>query len=178
VERLSKINIDSLKNFQHHQKLKQAALTAIAVHLNPKDVKQLKDTFKALDKNGDGCLTLDELRHGLSEVKNGEEILALMQAADTDKSGTINYTEFIAATMDAQIFMREENLRNAFMIFDTDQSGKIDAKEIKALLEGEEFQDQIEHDKLKAVVDEVDTNGDGEIDFEEFLTMMRNIKPS
>jgi calcium-dependent protein kinase len=101
VERLSKINIDSLKNFQHHQKLKQAALTAIAVHLNPKDVKQLKDTFKALDKNGDGCLTLDELRHGLSEVKNGEEILALMQAADTDKSGTINYTEFIAATMDA-----------------------------------------------------------------------------
>lgn len=39
VERLNKINIDSLKNFQHHQKLKQAALTAIAVHLNPKDVK-------------------------------------------------------------------------------------------------------------------------------------------
>jgi hypothetical protein len=28
----------------------------------------------------------------LSDVKNGEEILALMQAADTDKSGTINYT--------------------------------------------------------------------------------------
>lgn len=69
-----------------------------------------------------------------------------MQAADTDKSGTINYTEFIAATMDAQIFMREENLRNAFMMFDTDGSGKIDAKEIKALLEGEEFKDQINHD--------------------------------
>lgn len=72
-----------------------------------------------------------------------------MQAIDTDKSGTINYTgnyfikymilEFIAATLDAQVFMREENLRNAFMMFDVDNSGKIDAKEIKALLEGEEF---------------------------------------
>lgn len=101
-----------------------------------------------------------------------------MQAADTDKSGTINYTEFIAATMDAQIFMREENLRNAFMMFDTDGSGKIDAKEIKALLEGEEFKDQINHDQLSHVVSEVDTNGDGEIDFEEFLTMMRSINPS
>ena len=62
IERLNKINIDSLKSYQHHQKLKQAALTAIAVHLKPKDVQQLKDTFKDLDKNGDGCLTLEELR--------------------------------------------------------------------------------------------------------------------
>jgi Ca2+-binding EF-hand superfamily protein len=45
-----------------------------------------------LDKNGDGSLTLEELRTGLSDIKNGEEILALMQAADTDHSGTINYT--------------------------------------------------------------------------------------
>jgi len=37
----------------------------------------------------------------MSDIKNGDEILALMQAADTDHSGTINYTEFIAATIDA-----------------------------------------------------------------------------
>ncbi len=74
----------------------------------------MKDTFKALDKNGDGFLTLEELRAGLTEVKNGDEILELMKAADTDNSGTINYTEFIAATIDAQIFLREENLRSAF----------------------------------------------------------------
>ena len=59
---------------------------------NPNEIRQLKDTFKALDKNGDGCLSLDELRQGLCEIKNGDEILALMQAADTDHSGTINYT--------------------------------------------------------------------------------------
>jgi hypothetical protein len=57
-------------------------------------------------------LTLEELRVGLTDVKNGEELLELMKAADTDNSGTINYTgnhyillilyiEFIAATIDA-----------------------------------------------------------------------------
>jgi Ca2+-binding EF-hand superfamily protein len=51
------------------------------------------------------------------------------------------FLEFIAATLDAQVFMREENLRAAFQMFDTDGSGKIDAKEIQALLEGDEFKD-------------------------------------
>ncbi len=129
--KLSKMNIDCLKKFQHHQRLKQAALTAIAVQANPNDIKQLKETFKQLDKNGDGSLTLDELRQGLQEVKNGDELLELMKAADTDGSGTINYTEFLAATMDAQVFLREENLRQAFLMFDRDNSGKIDATEVR-----------------------------------------------
>lgn len=65
-------------------------------------------------------MTLDELKAGLTDIKNGDEILELMKAADTDNSGTINYTEFIAATIDAQIFLREENLRSAFQMFDSD----------------------------------------------------------
>ena len=131
VEKLSKVNIDTFKKFQYHQKLKQVALTAIAVNLNPKDIRQMKNAFKAMDKNGDGCLTVDELKSGLSGMGNkGDDVLALMRAVDLDHSGSINYTgknflskyipsiEFIAATLDAKIFMREENLRNAFIIFD------------------------------------------------------------
>jgi calcium-dependent protein kinase len=97
-----------------------------------------------MDVNGDGSLTLDELKQGLKDVKNGNEIVELMKAADTDQSGTINYTEFLAATMDAQIFMREENLRQAFMMFDKDGSGKIDATEIRALLEGDDYKGQMD----------------------------------
>ena len=64
------------------------------------------------------------------------------------------------------------------MMFDTDGSGKIDAGEIKQLLEGEEFKDQIDQEQFAKVIDEVDMNGDGEIDFEEFLSMMRQISPN
>lgn len=104
-----------------------------------------------------------------------------------DKSGTINYTgkdhlikynfilEFLAATIDAQIYLREENLRNAFMMFDQDESGRIDAKEVRQLLQGEDYKDDIDMNQVDKIIKEVDVNGDGEIDFEEFLAMMRNI---
>ena len=59
------------------------------------------------------------------------------------------------------------------MMFDSDNSGKIDANEVKQLLEGEDFKDEISGSQIDKIISEVDVNGDGEIDFEEFLQMMR-----
>ena len=57
-----------------------------------------------------------------------------MRSADTDGSGEINYTEFLAATIDANVFLREDYLKTAFLMFDKDNSGKIDGSEVVALL--------------------------------------------
>ncbi len=72
--------------------------------------------------------------------------------------------------------MREENLRIAFSMFDKDGSGKIDSKEVKELLGGDDFKDSIDMSQVDKIISEVDINGDGEIDFEEFLEMMRKMK--
>lgn len=45
VDKLTKLNLGSFKKFQHHQKLKQAALTCIAVQANPNDIKDIKNIF-------------------------------------------------------------------------------------------------------------------------------------
>ena len=66
-----------------------------------------------------------------------------MKAADLDNSGQIDYTEFIAATLDAQVYMKYENLRSAFDVFDRDGSGKIDAQEIVSILGTCEQEDEI-----------------------------------
>lgn len=45
--------------------------------------------------------------------------------ADVDKSGTIDYQEFITATINRHKLEKEENLYKAFQYFDKDNSGSV-----------------------------------------------------
>ena len=174
--RLAKIkNLGGLKKVQHYTKMQQAAMTAIAVQAGPDDIRNLKDIFMAIDKNGDGSLSFEEIDEGLKRLKleNREELLEVLKQADVDGSGSVDYTEFIAATLDSQIFLKEEYLKVAFEMFDTDHSGKIDNDEVIKLLQGDELKSLASKDSIAKALKEIDANGDGEIDFEEFKAMMK-----
>ena len=165
------LNINSFKNYEASNKLKRATLTYIASRLNEGDIKKLKESFQAIDDNNDGMLSLDEMKKAISLNKgitcsNVEEIF---KSIDTDNSGVINYTEFIAASLDKRIYLKEEKLKDAFKLFDSDGSGKISKSEIATILKDEH--DSAEIDKI---FNKYDLNKDGEIDFEEFLNMMKD----
>lgn len=82
--------------------------------------------------------------------------MELLISADTDGSGEINYTEFIAATIDSNIFMREDYLKAAFKMFDKDGSGKIDNDEVVALLRGEDLSNFVSKDAISVAMKEID----------------------
>ena len=165
---LKKRNLKAFKNYVKIGRMQQAALTAIAVQASPEHIKELKSTFQALDKNGDGTITFDELKAGLGHKESADSLMALLKSADTDNTGSIDYTQFIAATLDAQIFLRDDYLRTAFDMFDKDGSGKIDNKELIELIKGKQMGSLVEKNEIDAWIKEVDKNGDGEIDFDEF----------
>lgn len=72
--------------------------------------------------------------------------------ADVDNSGTIDYGEFIAATLHLNKVEREDNLFAAFSYFDKDGSGYITPDELQ--LACEEF--GIEDVRLEEMIREVD----------------------
>ena len=82
-------------------------MTAISVQTSPDDIRHLKELFQQLDVNNDGTLSLAELKKGLDNTKSSgtcgdcSHLYEILEAADTDGSGEIDYTEFISATMDA-----------------------------------------------------------------------------
>jgi len=54
----------------------------------------------------------------------------VFDSIDTDKSGKIDYTEFLAATMESCVYLKEEKLYSAFRLFDKNNDGKISADEL------------------------------------------------
>ncbi len=86
----------------------------IAVQSDPEDIKELKAIFQELDRNGDGSISFDELQAGLGKRENGEQLMEILRGADTDNSGTINYTgNFInGVTFSFRIFSCNDGLAN------------------------------------------------------------------
>jgi len=171
---LSGSMMDNLKGFRSQNRLKKAALHVIASQLGESQIKALRETFMALDENGDGLLTVNEMKEGLSKAgikEMPEELQQIMKEVDSDGSGIIDYTEFLAATLDKKVYMAEDVCWQAFRIFDRNGDGKICKKEIALVLNDDGVQDACKD--MMQVMKDIDTNGDGEIDFNEFMAMMQ-----
>ncbi len=70
--------------------------------------------------------------------------------------------------------MKEENLRAAFAHFDADGDGTISREELRAALAGGAYAGP--DDDIERIIDEVDKDGDGEIDYDEFVAMLSSLQ--
>merc|ERR1712048_432951 len=113
--------VDNLRGFRGQNKLKKAALHIIANQLNEEQISALRTTFMSLDGNGDGKLTVNEMKEGIQKAGLKEipaDLQQIMEDVDSDGSGVIDYTEFLAATLDKRVYMKEDVIWSAFRVFD------------------------------------------------------------
>lgn len=168
--------VQNLREFRGQNKLKKAALHIIAGQLSESQIKGLRETFTALDANGDGLLTLKELRDALGQsglTKTNSDLQSIMEGVDADGSGVIDYTEFLAATLDTRSYLSEDICWTAFSVFDLDGDGKITQEELRQVLDQGQVEEVVGHQNASQILKDIDRNGDGTIDFEEFMAMMR-----
>lgn len=161
---------DNLTKFHARDQLQQATMAFICNQIaNSSQVKELKKLFKNFDINGDGVLSYEEFGIGYSKMYgkglSGMELNKLIEQIDKDKSGKIEYEEFLAATIEHSKVINESNLKAAFQKFDLDGSGKLSCDELTGLV-GNDM------DLVMDLINKVDKNQDGEIDFEEFKNLM------
>ncbi|GLU23669.1 hypothetical protein SLE2022_396580 [Rubroshorea leprosula] len=118
-------------------KLKQIALKVIAESLSAEEIQGLNQMFANMDTDNSGTITYDELKAGLARLGSKlteAEVKQLMEAADLDGTGTIDYIEFITATMHRHRLERDEHLYKAFQHFDKDNSGFITMDDLEAAM--------------------------------------------
>lgn len=165
--------LSRMKQFRAMNKLKQLALKVIAENLSEEEIKGLKAMFANIDTDNSGTITYEELKSGLTRLgsKLSEtEVKQLMEAADVDGNGTIDYIEFITATMHRHRLERDEHLYKAFQHFDKDNSGFITRDELKSAMKEYGMCDEA---TIEDIIAEVDSDNDGRINYDEFCAMMR-----
>ncbi|KAL0300828.1 UNVERIFIED_CONTAM: Calcium-dependent protein kinase [Sesamum radiatum] len=153
--------LSRMKQFRAMNKLKKLALKVIAQSLSEEEIKGLKAMFANMDTDKSGTITYEELKSGLARLgsKLSEaEVKQLMEAADVDGNGTIDYIEFITATMHRHKLERDEHLY-------------ITRDELETAMKEYGMGDEA---TIKEIISEVDTDNDGRINYDEFCAMMRS----
>ena len=135
------------------------------------ELSKLRDAFILLDLDGDGVLSREELLQGFKilGIRSKTDVEDIILRCDSDGSGFIDYSEFLTATINWREALSRERLEVAFKAFDIDGSGKITVDEIKLFIGGN---DNIEETGWVKMIEGVDKNGDGEVDFDEFFDLM------
>ncbi|KAK6929888.1 EF-hand domain [Dillenia turbinata] len=142
--------------------------------LTEKQIVEFKEAFSLFDKDGDGCITIEELAtviRSLDQNPTEEELQDMISEIDTDGNGTIEFVEFLhLMAKKVKETDAEEELKEAFKVFDKDQNGYISANELRHVMInlGEKLTDE----EVDQMIKEADLDGDGQVNFEEFVKMM------
>nr|CAB3458360.1 unnamed protein product [Digitaria exilis] len=163
-----------LQQFSVMNKFKKHALRVIAEHLSVEEAADIKDMFEKMDLNKDQMLNFDELKLGLHKFGHqmpDADVQILMEAADADGNGSLDYGEFVTLSVHLRKIGNDDHLHKAFAYFDRNQSGFIEIDELRESLADDLGQNHEE--VINAIIRDVDTDKDGKISYDEFAAMMK-----
>ncbi|KAL6528606.1 Calcium-dependent protein kinase 13 [Orobanche minor] len=163
-----------LKQFSVMNRFKRKALRVIADFLSNEEVEGIREMFAKIDTDNDGIVSTEELKSGMQKFNSQlaeSEVQMLIEAVDTNGKGTLEYGEFLAISLHLQKMANDEHLHKAFSYFDKNGNGYIELDELRDTLTEDGVDDctGVAND----IFQEVDTDKDGLISYDEFVAMMK-----
>lgn len=137
VEPLDEKMLRKLMTFSSKNKIRTAIMQLISSQiLTQNDKNNLIKQFQALDKDGNGVLTKQELIQGYEKVLNDKfKAISIVENIfddiDQDQSGQVDFTEFISACLNKEKQLSREKIEQAFKLIDVDNNGQITKLEIE-----------------------------------------------
>jgi len=167
--------LDRLFDFRQNCRLKKAVARAMQNCMTERDKEELKQVFNRFDNDQNERLTPDEINQLMAFIgKNEKDGERFMNNADDNQDGIITIDEMKVAytmgTMATGECVNQKGLQ-PFSIIDTDGNGFVDINEIQQLCKG------ITRKEATEMVEEVDGDSDGRVNFEEWIKAMGEYQP-
>lgn len=137
-------------------------------------IAEFQEAFSLFDKDGDGCITTKELgtvMRSLGQHPTEAEVAEIVKELEGNGKGKIDFNEFqelMSQKMKSTI--TEEEIREAFLLFDNDGNGFISAAELRHVMTN--LGETLTEEEVDELLHEADSNGDGQIDYDEFVKLM------
>eukprot|EP00090_Calanus_glacialis_P008588 TRINITY_DN16933_c0_g1_i1.p1 TRINITY_DN16933_c0_g1~~TRINITY_DN16933_c0_g1_i1.p1 ORF type:complete len:162 (+),score=55.97 TRINITY_DN16933_c0_g1_i1:114-599(+) len=135
---------------------------------------EFKQAFQEFDKDGSGTISTKELlpvMRSMGQNPTEDEVLNLVIEYDVNGDGTIDFDEFMEMMKkQAEHQDNSAELKEAFKIFDRDGNGYIDAAELKKVVT--QYGARLTLEEAEELLHEADLDGDGKLDYTEFVQMM------
>ncbi|NXU66839.1 CETN2 protein, partial [Horornis vulcanius] len=137
--------------------------------------REIREAFELFDTDGSGSIDVKELKvamRALGFEPKKEEIKKMISDIDKEGTGKISFSDFLTVMSQkmAEKDSKEEILK-AFKLFDDDETGKISFKNLKRV--AKELGENLTDEELQEMIDEADRDGDGEVNEQEFLRIMK-----
>ncbi|EDW16096.1 hypothetical protein AWZ03_004805 [Drosophila navojoa] len=142
--------------------------------LTEEQIAEYKEAFALFDKSNTGMISVRELGNlmrSLGQNPTDAELRDLVNEVDTTGNGSIEFVEFCNLMSKQSVDSdADEELREAFKIFDKDEDGFISPAELRFVMVnlGEKLTDE----EIDDMIREADFDGDGKINYEEFVYMI------
>ncbi|KAF8008140.1 hypothetical protein BT93_K1970 [Corymbia citriodora subsp. variegata] len=147
--------------------------------LTKEQILEFKEAFCLFDKDGDGSITLEEFAEIiqlLDRSPSEKELQDMIDKATTaDGNRAIEFAKLLGSMTNdiKEATDEEEELKEAFKVFDKDQDGYISPSELRHVMIN--LGEKLTEEEVQQMISEADMDGDGQVDFEEFVKLMSTI---
>ncbi|XP_030543443.1 calmodulin-like protein 11 isoform X2 [Rhodamnia argentea] len=146
--------------------------------LTKEQILEFREAFCLFDEGGDACITSEEFAaiiQSLDRTPSENELQDMIGAGTAEGNGAIEFVKFLELkannTKDATDV--EEELKEAFKVFDKDQNGYISPSELRHVMIN--LGEKLTEEEVQQMISEADLDGDGQVDFEEFVKLMSTL---
>ncbi|KAM4660038.1 uncharacterized protein AAGF69_006966 [Amazona ochrocephala] len=144
------------------------------LELTEEQKRDIREAFDLFDTDGTGYVDVKELKvvmRALGYEPRREEIKKMVSDIDKGGTGKISFSGFLTVITQKMIEKdSEEEILKVFKLFDDDETGKISLKNLKRV--ARELGENLTDEELQEMIDEVDGDGDGQVNEQEFLSFM------